>query len=191
MPPSVPHEQLLAAARRTLAREGYARATLDRIAVEAGVSRVTLHRRGITKDGLLAELVEQAAEDLRRRLWPALTAGGSGAERLANALEALCGAAEEHLELLVMLRAQGDRIFHEHGTQPAFTRDVFVAPFERLLRDGAADGTLDVDDPEEAATAVFNLVGWTYVHLRAGHGWEPDRARRAVLRPVLDGLRAR
>ena len=65
-------------------------------------------------------------------------------------------------------------------------------PVERLLRDGAADGSLQaVDDPAETATVLFNLVGWTYRHLRRGHGWEPERARRGVLTIALDGLAAR
>jgi AcrR family transcriptional regulator len=104
------HPDLLDAARGALERFGYAGATLERIAAEAGVSRVTLHRRGVTKDGLLAELVARA------------------------------------------------------------------------------DGSLRPVEPHESATALFNLVGWTYVHMRTGHGWAPERARAAVLDPVLNGL---
>ena len=74
---------VLAAAARVFATHGYAGATLERIAAEAGISRVTLHRHGVTKDGLLAGLVAHATEDYRRAVWPALTArDGTGAERL-------------------------------------------------------------------------------------------------------------
>jgi hypothetical protein len=38
---------------------------------------------------------------------------------------------------------------------------------------------------------LFNVVGHTYRHLRTGHGWEPARARAAVVRLALDGVRAR
>ncbi len=150
---------------------------------------MTLHRRGISKDGLLAGLVSRATEDYRRALWPALTAEGCGAERLTRALEAHCAVAEEHMGLLLALRAQADGVFHEEGEE-ALTRDVFTEPLERLLRDGAADGSLRVNDPREMATVLFNLVGWTYVHLRTGHGWPPERALRATLEPTLHGLLA-
>jgi AcrR family transcriptional regulator len=185
---SVSQAEFLAAARRAFSSHGYAGATAERIAEEAGVSRVTLHRRGITKDGLLAELVAQATEDYRRALWPALTAEGSGAERLTQALEAHCAVAEEHIGLLVALRAQADGVFHEDSEEEALTRSVFSEPLERLLRDGAADGSLRVADPEEMATVLFNLVGWTYIHLRTGHCWPPARAARATLEPTLHGL---
>jgi AcrR family transcriptional regulator len=175
-------------ARRALATYGYAGATVERIAMEAGVSRVTLHRRGVTKDGLLAELVARAVEDYRRAMWPALTGSGTGAERLKHALEALCASAEEHMALLVALRSQSDRVFHREDEGEAMTRTVFTEPLEKLLREGAADGSLREVDPAETATVLFNLVGWTYVHLRTGHGWSRARALRATLDPVLHGL---
>src|SRR4051794_36236064 len=179
---------LLDAGERTLARFGYHGATAERIAAEAGVSRVTLHRRGITKDTILAELAERATERYRAALWPALTAPGTGGERLTAALEALCDQTDKHLELLVAMRSQTDAVFHEPGPEPA-TRSVFTEPLERLLRDGAQDGSLRSVDCTEMATVLFNLVGWTYVHLRTGHRWAPDRASRDVLSIVLDGLK--
>jgi AcrR family transcriptional regulator len=189
MPLSTADAPLLDATRRTLETRGYVGATLERIAAEAGVSRVTLHRNGITKDGLLAELVTRATDDYRRAMWPALTAEGSGADRLGAALIALCESAEEHMALLVALRAQSDGIFHR-DEEEALTRTVFTEPLEKLLREGATDGSLRDVDPLETATVLFNLVGWTYVHLRSGHGWSKDRARDATLQPVLHGLLA-
>lgn len=178
---------LLAAARRVFSEHGYSGATVERIAVEAGVSRVTLHRHGVTRDGLLAELTARATEEYRAALWPALTARGTGAERLERALVALCDQAEEHMALLVAVRSQSDRIFHRDEDE-ALTRSVFTEPLERLLLDGQADESLRVTDPSEQATVLFNLVGWTYIHLRTGHGWSADRSRRAVLDVVLPGL---
>jgi AcrR family transcriptional regulator len=182
--------RLLQAAERAFAAYGYTGATIERIAAEAGVSRVTLHRRGVTKDGLLAELVARATEDYRRVMWPALTGDGTGAERLALALEALCDSAEEHMALLVALRAQADGIFHRDDEEEALTRTVFTEPLEKLLREGIADGSVREVDPLEHATVLFNVVGWTYIHLRTGHGWKPDRARRVTLDSALNGIRA-
>ncbi len=180
--------ELLAAAHRAFAKHGYANATLERIAEEAGLSRVTLHRRGVSKDGLLGDLVARATEDYRRAMWPALTQEGSGADRLVAALEALCRAAEEYKALLLAVRAQSDGIFHEDDQEEANTRSVFTEPLERILRDGANDGSLRSVDPVETATVLFNIVGWTYLHLRTGHGWSAERAVRATLDPVVHGL---
>jgi AcrR family transcriptional regulator len=103
---------LVDAAKRGFAAHGYAGATLERLAAEAGVNRATLHRRGVTKDDLLAQLAARATEDYRQQMWPSLTGAGSGAARLRLALEALCDSTEANLELLVALngRTEGSSI---------------------------------------------------------------------------------
>jgi AcrR family transcriptional regulator len=201
---------ILAAARQAVERHGWRETTLERIAGEAGLSRMTLHRRGVTRAAVLAGLGSLLEDEYRAALWPALTAPGSARERLELACAGMCDVAERNLELLAALGdAPRDRIFHEPGGSPGgdslpspaapnprgggvLTRRVFTEPVERLLRDGAADGSLRaVEDPAETATVLFNLVGWTYRHLRRGHGWEPDRARRGVLTIALEGLAGR
>jgi AcrR family transcriptional regulator len=152
---------------------------------------MTLHRRGVSRETLLAALAEQLEAEYREALWPALTAPGTALERLELALTQLCGIADRNLELMDALgHAERDVVFHEQ-TRPALTKRVFTEPVQRLLADGAADGTLDVSDPEETATVLFNLVGHTYRHLRSGHGWSAKRAREGVLDLALRGVVAR
>ena len=184
-----PH--IVDAARHVLAQDGLAAATLERISSAAGVSRMTLHRRGVSKQHILTAIAEELERDYRDAMWPALVAAGSGRERLELALGALCDVTERNLALLAALSAGArDAIYHEEGPG-ALTRGVFVEPLERLLRDGVADGTLATAEPRESATVVFNVVGHTYVHLRTGHAWTPERARAGVTRLVLDGVVAR
>ena len=190
--PSIDRD-LLDAARRAFASHGWAGAPIERIAAEAGLSRVTLHIRGITKAAVLEALVASATEDYRTALWPALTGRGPGSGRLvqaleAQALEALCDQAEEHMAVLLAFRAQRDAIFHRPSEKGALTATVFTEAFQKLLAEGADDGSLRSVDAAEMATTLFNLVGWTYIHLRSGHGWAPERARRCTLDPVLHGL---
>jgi AcrR family transcriptional regulator len=185
---SRPSDSVLEASRRTLRRHGLQGLTVERIAQEAGVSRVTLHRHGITKGVILATLTEGAIASYRDALWPVMTGSGTGRERLELALERLCDVAEDELELLVALRAQTDAIFHEDSEGEALTRTEFTEPLERLLRDGATDGTLRETDYEQTATVLFNLVGWTYVHMRTGHRWRADHARGAIIDLVMAGL---
>jgi AcrR family transcriptional regulator len=180
--------RVLDGARRTVELHGWDGLTLQRVADATGVSRMTLHRHGVSRDALLAALAQQLERDYREALWPALTAPGGALERLELALSSLCGVADGNLELLGALgQAERDAVFHERS-RPALTRQVFTEPVRRLLADGAAEGSMRVTDPEETATVLFNLVGHTYRHLRAGHGWPPERARRAVLDLALQGV---
>jgi AcrR family transcriptional regulator len=184
-------DALLTGAHRAIERWGWQQATLERIAAEAGVSRMTLHRRGVTRDGLLSALGERLETAYRSAMWPALTARGSGRVRLERALAGYCDAVEANLEVVSALaEADHGAIFHEDGPR-GLSRPSFTEPIRRLLEDGAADGSLVAADPDETATLLLNVVSWTYRHLRRGHGWSAERARGGVLRIALDGVAAR
>jgi AcrR family transcriptional regulator len=182
-------DRVAEAARDVLRAHGPAGATLERIAAAAGMSRMTLHRRGVGRAEILAALVERMVAAERSELWVPLVEDGDARSRLRAVLDRRCRLAERHLEVLeAMDAAARDAIFH--GAD-GLTRPEFVEPLRRLLVDGAADGSLASADPDEDATLLYNLVGHTYRHLRTGHGWPPDRVREAVLRIALDGISAR
>lgn len=180
--------ELLDAARRALERHGLARTTLERIAEEAGLSRVTLYRRGLTREAILAALADGILESYREALWPALTARGTGAERLRHALGALCEVAERRLGLLLALGERVGAALESGGDSADLGGSSFTLPLERLLRDGAADGSLREVDARETAPALLNVALWTYVHLRAGSRWSARRARRVTLDLALRGV---
>lgn len=190
---AMPHRQssvidptLIDATAAAITTWGLREVTLDRIAAEAGLSRATMYRRGVTRDELIAALTLEAADTYNRAILPAISAPGTARERLAVALRALCDAADDHLHLLAgMFLAHGE-VFHKPGPE-ALVVDVFAEPFERLLRDGAGDGTLRELSPSITATALFNLVGWGYIHLRAAHEWKPDTAAEVIIDLVMHG----
>jgi len=185
-----PH--ILAAARQAIERHGWRDATLERIADEAGLSRMTLHRRGVTRDAVLESLAQAFEAEYRGAMWPALTAPGSARERLEQALVALCDMCDANMGLLAALgESARSGIFHEQG-DAVLTRSVFTEPVERLLRDGAADGSLEpAADAVETADVLFNAVAWPYVHLRGRHAWPADRARARIVGLVMDGIAPR
>jgi AcrR family transcriptional regulator len=174
-------DALLDAGMSALIEDGLPGMTLDRVAARAGTTRVTLWRQGITHDRLIAGLIKRMTQRYRDALWPILTAPGTGRERLTRALGALCQVADQHLPLLLAT----DTAFHEAYI---LTRHDFIEPLERLLRDGAADGTLRSVEVEEMAPVLFNCVCWAYIHLRAQDQLTPDRAGSLLLDVVLNGV---
>src|SRR2546430_3132706 len=123
--------KLLEATEKVLAEAGWDGLRLERVAEEAGLSRVTLWRQGITRDALLQGLLARLADDYRETMWPVLTSPGSGRDRLSAALQALCEVIDRNLALLLT----SDAVFHQAPIAS-------VEPFARLLRDGMADGSL-------------------------------------------------
>lgn len=190
-PAHVADRALLDAAAAVISTHGLPGLTLARLADAAETSRMTLHRRGVTVPGLVAGLSLRAAVELRDALFPALTGTGPAADRLTQALDATFGVADRHLPVLASLFADDSGVFHaQPGADGALpTADRFVAPFAKLLADGAADGSLHhLDDPHETAAVLFNAAGWAYVQLRHSQRWPADRARAGVLALVMRGL---
>ncbi|MFD1542808.1 TetR/AcrR family transcriptional regulator [Nonomuraea guangzhouensis] len=178
---------LVDATAAAVTRWGLSQATLERVADEAGISRATLHRRGVSREALVGALAKRAADEFRTALWPALTSAGTAAERMRAMLKAMFEAADGHLELLAGMYVSSGEMFHEPGPD-ALVVDIFAGPFDRLLRDGTLDGSLREVPPTATATVLFNTAGWGYVHLRASHKWPMERARDAITDLVMNGL---
>ncbi|MCT2281841.1 TetR/AcrR family transcriptional regulator [Micromonospora chalcea] len=184
-------EALLRAAAEVVADVGMTGLTLERLARQAGTSRMTLHRRQVTLPAVLAGLAEQVTSALREAFWPALTAQGTGGERLRRAVEALCVVADDHLPLLAGLYTADGGLFHAppdaKGSVP--THADLIAPLTKLLCDGADDGSLRrVDDPQHWAALLFNTIGWGYIHLRHSQQWPAASTRRELIDLILHGL---
>ena len=168
-----------------LAERGWDGLTLERVAEVAGRARSTLWRQGLTLDVLVSALVGQLDVDFRTAMYPVLTSGGTGIERLERGLGALCGVLDRHLPLLLAT----DEAFHQepHPGQPPD----YLHPFITFIRDGVADGSLTATAHiVETADVLFNAVAWPYVHLRGRHKWPAARARSRVIGLVLHGVAA-
>ena len=175
--------QLQRATIAVLSERGWNGLTLERVAEAAGRARSTLWRQGLTREVLVTALVGELAADFRETMFPILTTGGTGRDRLERGLVALCELLDRHLPLMLAT----DEAFHQ-DTAPGQPPD-YLHPFIQFLREGAADGSLEPgDDLVEAANVAFNAVAWTYVHLRGRHGWPAERTTCCVVDFVLNGL---
>lgn len=184
--------RLVAAALAALEAHGLDGLTMARLAEQLGGSRMTLHRRGVTREGVIGRLASLAAEEYVAAVWPAMTSSAPAAVRLQRALEQTCDVADRYSKLLVGLFADDGGIFHDvDAATPSerpgavATRRTFVEPLARLLRDGEQDGTLHSDDPDLTATVLFNQVGWTYLALRHGQRWPAPAAKSAVVASAM------
>lgn len=184
---------MIAAAERVFDTHGLAGSTLELIAAEAGLNRVTLYRKGLNVEILAAAAISKAADEYAAAVLPALSHGGTGRERLELLLDALCEVAEQHLGLLASLYDLPTALFHlpsGDDTAILLTRLDFTEPIARVLVDGVNDLSLSVPNPAATAELIFNLVGWTYVHLRRTHGSASDQIRSQLKSLLMDGLGA-
>src|SRR3954465_15488575 len=178
-----------AAGKRLAPRRGPPAPSMADIAEEAGITRVTLYRRGETRPAIVAALRDELLREERELLLPLLAAGGDAGTRLTGVLEGVCETTESRADLLAGLDdAALNAIWHDEGPD-ALTRSEFIAPIVRLLRDGELDGSLRTfPDPRLAATVLYTQVTYTYLHLRREHGWTAEDTTAAVIGLAVGGL---
>jgi AcrR family transcriptional regulator len=170
---------LVDAAASLLDEGGLATLTLTAIAERAGVSRVTVHRRGAHLDQYVVAVLGRASDDLRQSLWPLMTSADRAADRLAAALAILCEVCERHSGIMVAMFGVPARPLPDRPDRT--TSLEFIEPFAKLIADGLADGSLVGDDAPRQATLTANTVAWTYLHMRRAHGWSAADASARVV----------
>ncbi|RXR08832.1 TetR/AcrR family transcriptional regulator [Pseudoxanthomonas composti] len=152
---------ILEAAKTLFLRDGFAGTSMDQIAGEAGVSKLTVYSHFGDKEHLFAEAIQSKCRDLMPdELFEFDDLRGSlrqQLERIATAFFDMVSS-EEALSIHRMLLAPGNgdeglrRIFWEAG--PARTHAAFGA----FLASHAAAGELDLPDAHIAAQQFFTLV---------------------------------
>lgn len=163
--------------------------TADDLATAAGVSRMTLHRRGIRKPDIARGLGSLLEAQYAQAALPALSSTAPGPERLGLALRGQCAIDERFLGVFDGLAEVMAEVFHEDGSGEVLTRATFTGALHRILLDGEAEDTLTAGpDPEERATLLFNAAGWTYRHMRTGHRWPADKAAEQVTGLLVAGV---
>ncbi|MCA9532177.1 MAG: TetR/AcrR family transcriptional regulator [Myxococcales bacterium] len=95
---AVSSSQIVQAAIRVLARQGYARTSLMDIAREAGMSKGAVHYHFPTKESLIEVVLTTATDAVQQRTIEAWSSGGDPLQSLHNSLEELWKARAERTD---------------------------------------------------------------------------------------------
>lgn len=173
-------QAILEAAKRLFMRNGYDGSSMDAIAAEAGVSKLTVYSHFTDKETLFACAVESKCEEQLPPLYfqlgdttidTALLAIGRGFNSLINSDESVA------MMRLVMTQAaqnpQMARLFYEAGPQR------MLLAMEHLLGQANQLGQLHVDHPQRAAEHFFSLIKGGCNFRRLIGCWEPTNEQVA------------
>lgn len=177
-------EAILDAAEELLEVEGHA--TISAVAIQAGVSRVTVYAHYPTWDALLEAAVERAVG----RTMQALESARPGDGPPAAALDRMITAAWQHLARYgAMARAVAETLSPE---AVARTHRAVHHTLAALLERGRADGSFRTDVPATwLVTACIALIHACSDSVRAGQIEQGDAARilRTSVGDVFTGTR--
>ncbi len=163
--PEIPAE---IASRLRAAAESYATSfddmTMDDIVGASGIPRATLYYHFRSREQVLAFLLSATLDDIAEAVDNAVAGPGTVPERLIEVVRAQLSTMAANPATTQLLVANLGRA----GKLPDIAAGIdraFRVPLQRLLVEGAEDGTLRVLDPEVTATAIFGAV--TVVGLNA------------------------
>lgn len=162
-------DAILRAARKTFARMGFTRATIDAIATEADVSTRTLYKHFRSKDELFATVLQSSAtvvaDDYEATVRAGVAAAAGVRERLMVLARARTKQALGHPEHFAMVRQIATET--EHFPPGALAAWRAAGP-DRVRRETIAqlqalhtEGLLEIDDLQRAARHFFALTTTT------------------------------
>ena len=157
----VRREQIVRATIRCLAREGYTRLTMKKVAREAGVSQGILHYYFADKRAMLAATLEAVTRDLDRRVAAAQSRTGRDSRARLRALVRAClEVAVSRPEFWVVFVEFWGEMLHDRRL-----RDLNTAVYSRtrrligrLIAEGVRAGRFRPVDPRRASAVVLGLI---------------------------------
>lgn len=153
-------DEILGAAQKVFARDGLARARVDDIASEAGVSKGTIYLYFSGKDELFRTMVLTRMEGTLEGLSTSTGTAGSAAQRLRRFTSALWQQLLDPLFVDIYRMVLGE--LHQFPELADFySREVAGSVTRRtagIIEEGVADGSIAAVDAAAAARMVVGLV---------------------------------
>ena len=169
----VRREQIVRATVRCLAREGYTRLTMKKLAREAGVSQGILHYYFADKRSILVATLEAVMTDLDRRVAAAQARGGRDpGTRLTALVRACLETAVRRREIWIVFVEFWGEMMHDRRLRE-INADLYARTrrlIARLVAAGVRTGRFRRVHPGRAAVVILGLVDGVALQLT----FDPD-----------------
>lgn len=153
-------ETIVRRAARAFREKSYHGASMQQIALAAGVQKSTLYHHFASKDDILSRILEEAVEILLRPLEEICASDADPTEKLrravSNHVQALC----QHADLLAVLLFETRTFSRKIERQLKPQRDRYNDLLLGILRDGIAQGQFRSVDPKIALYGIFGMCNW-------------------------------
>jgi AcrR family transcriptional regulator len=153
--------EILDAARRVIGELGFADASMERIALEAGVAKGTLYRYFEGKESLFAHALEHAHRDMITRSRAATQRVRAYRDKLREAVRAVLEYSAEHQAFYQALLERPDlSIDRESVVARTLTKNFeeYIRFVSGLLTRGARSGEFRSVDPRRGAQFLIEII---------------------------------
>ncbi len=160
-------KEIIEAARRVFTREGFKKASMEKIAEEAGLAKGTVYLYFPNKDQLVAATLEAGADQFFGRAREESSTGGDPAERIRTLIRSMIEHAEEERDFQRALFIELNEWLFDASRLTMVQRliarhEEFISYIAGIISEGIAAGTFDTPDPRRAAGHLYHLLGGAF-----------------------------
>lgn len=159
--------EIIDAALKLFAQEGYHSTTLDEVAKVIGVSKATLYYYFRSKEEIIKAILNRSLDRMKQTL--------EIRKLPLSTREKLCQFIEYHITFAADNAELASITFEQLNILPKRSREVVkrkqrevVALLQDLLQQGADEGIVSIKDTKLAALAIIGMCNWTY------HWYRPE-----------------
>ena len=153
-------EAFLGAALKSFLEHGYAATSIEAIARDAGVAKITIYRQFENKEALFREVVHRAVSSARETMQATLVRSGADERQvLLDLVERMYLSATEAQTLALLRLVIAEAVRFPELAKSLYAENSYVlAPVVEYLDEAHRSGTLHVPDPELAAVQLSTLA---------------------------------
>lgn len=182
------NQNILAAARREFARNGFHQTVVSDIAASAGVGKGTVYRHFGNKEQLFATLIKNGSYELTGRIETAVRSGETPLESLHNCLDSYFDFFCNSRELIEIVLTEGKQRVGRVSSE-LMQNDIRIrGHLSALFRSGMDQGIFRSRDPDKLALLFHNTV-WSFMRWAIISNEDIEYSRELIPEVFLNGIR--
>lgn len=179
------------AAVKVFAEKGFARATVEEIAKQAGIAKGTIYYNYKGKKELFLSLLEEGIERLEAAVSREVARKDTVLAKLEALVSAQLGFFEEYRDYCKILLSEVWGLGHRWEEQVQRLRSGYFKTIQELLEKGQAEGVIRADlETETTAAAIFGAVGVAALDRFFAQEYKYDRILQTLKQFLLKGVQA-
>jgi len=184
-------EQIYSTARSLFSERGYHATTVRDIARELNMQGGSLYAHIESKEDVLWEIVNRAAEQFLGAVEPIVASGNSPADKLRDMVRAHVQVVADNLADATVFLHEWKFLGEERRQAIAERRDRYENLYRRVIEEGVRSGAFASTDPKMAALLVLSTVNWLPQWYKSSGPLSPFEVADRFSELVLRGLEPR
>lgn len=181
-------EQIYSTARSLFSERGYHATTVRDIARELNLQGGSLYAHILSKEDVLWEIVNRAADQFLASVEPIVTSSALPSQKLREMIRAHIGVVAGDLADATIFLHEWKFLSEERRQSVAARRNQYESLYRQIVEDGIRSGEFAPADPKMAALLVLSAVNWLPQWYNPAGPLSPDEVADVFSEFVLRGL---